>query len=256
MNAETPHRAWSLAAAAISCLFLVAACGEAPAPTTTTTTVAPTTTTTTIPTVEDVLAEIGDNMAALSSARFRMVDEAETGAPFFGTEFKSMEAVVRTPNDFRMLVNVVAPAFGFVEVEIVKVGDEAFIKLSKDAPWAPLPPDQVPFDFSGLAVVFADLPATLQDPVLAGQETLEGVETLRVEGSVGSGVLAPLITSADAGHEVSLVLWVEEGDYALRQIRIAGQIYDADGPETVRLLNLDDVNIPVEIELPDVNSGG
>ena len=254
MNSFNPVRTLSVVVLMFAGLLLVAACGDEPAPTTTT--VAPTTTTTSPPTVEDVLATVGERVAAMSSARFSMVDETDTGAPFFGTDFESMEAVVQTPNDFRMLVEVVAPAFGFVEVEIVKVGDEAFIKLSKDAPWAPLPPDQVPFDFSGLSVVFSDLPDTIADAVLAGRETVQGVQTLRVEGAVASEVLSPLITSADPGHEVALILWIDEADLALRQIRISGQIYDADAPETTRLLNLEDVNMPVEIELPDVNSGG
>ena len=50
------------------------------------------------------------------------------------TTFKSMEAEVKVPDSFRMLVEVVSPAFGFVEIEMMAVGEQAFIKLSKDAP--------------------------------------------------------------------------------------------------------------------------
>ena len=97
-----------------------------------------------------MLSKAGEKMAAMKSAKFGMIDETETGAKFFDTTFKSMEAEVKAPDSFRMLVDVVAPAFGFVEIEMLAVGDQAFMKFSEDAPWAPLPLDQVPFNFGGL----------------------------------------------------------------------------------------------------------
>ena len=51
-----------------------------------------------------------------------MVDESESGAEFFGTMFKSMEAEVASPDSFRMLVSVVAPGLGFVKIEMLGSG--------------------------------------------------------------------------------------------------------------------------------------
>ena len=51
-----------------------------------------------------------------------------------------------------------------------------------------------------------------------------------------------------------MTLWITEDDINLRQLRIDGQIYDDDGPETSRLLSITGINEPVEIELPDVAS--
>lgn len=234
----------------------------APAPTATTeatptATPAPTATQapTPAPEVEDFLIGVAANIAVLSSVKFGMVDETETGALFFGTTFKSMEAVVETPNNFRMTVDVVAPGFGFVEIEIIKVGDEAVMKFSEDAPWVPLPPEQVPFNFAGLAIVFGNLPNTVQGVDMKGVETLHGEEAVLLEVIVPSDALKELITSADPGNEITLTMWVEESEMVLRQLRIAGQIYDDDAPETTRLITLDDINLPVDIELPDVPSG-
>ena len=58
----------------------------------------------------------------MSSAKFDMVDESESGAEFFGTTFKSMEAEVASPDSFRMLVSVVAPGLGFVKIEMLGSG--------------------------------------------------------------------------------------------------------------------------------------
>ena len=187
----------------------------------------------------------------MSTAKFGMIDETETGAKFFGTTFKSMEAQVEAPDSLRMIVEVVAPLFGFVVIEIVKVGDQAFLKLSDDEPWSPLPPDQVPFNFAGMGTFFAGLPDTITDVKLIGQEEVQGAQTIKVEGVIDSEVLLPLITTANPGHPVTLTLWIDEADAVLRQLRLAGQIYDEDAPETTRLLTIEDVNVPVDIQLPD-----
>ena len=250
-------RGSAAALAMLLALLVAAGCGEEPAPTTTTTTTTIATTTTLAidqMAVEDILTEVGENVAALSSARFSMVDETETGAPFFGTTFQKMEAQVKAPNDFTMLVDVVAPAFGFVQVRMVKIGEEAFIQLFEGAPWSPMPPEDVPFNFEGLSVVMTDLPGKIADPELTGWDTAGGVETVLMEGTVQSEALAPLITSTDSGYTVGLMLWIDEA-FGLRQLRIAGQIFAEDAPETTRLLTLDEVNIPVDIELPEVSSG-
>ena len=238
-------RGLSITALAIASLFLAAACSGESEPDST-----PTPVPTPTPDVDDFLTKVSANVAAMSTAKFGMIDETETGALFFGTTFKSMEAVVEAPSNFRMLVEVEAPGFGFLEIEIVKVGDQAVMKFSKDAPWLTLPPDEVPFNFAGLSTVFADLPDKIQNAAVTGMETIQGSQTIRVEGSFASEELLDLITSADPGHTVTLTLWIDETEFELRQIRLAGQIYDDDAPETTRLLTIDDINAPVDIELP------
>ena len=244
----------SLAALLIGSLLLAAACEAEPTPTPTaepTPTPAPTPT----PTAEDLIAAVGQNIAAMSTAKFGVIDETETGAKFFGTTFKSMESEVEAPASLRMIVEVVAPGFGFVVIEIVKVGDQAFLKLSEDAPWSPLPPDQVPFNFPGLGTVFAGLPDTITDVALIGQEEVQGAQAIKVEGVIDSEAMLPLIPTADSGHAITLTLWIDETDAVLRQMRLAGQIYDDDAPETTRLITIENINAPVDIQLPDSASG-
>ena len=66
------------------------------------------------------------------------------------------------------------PGFGFVEIEMAAVGDRAYMKLSKDAPWAPLPLAQVPFNFSGLGMTLRDLLSEIEGGAIAGKESLGG----------------------------------------------------------------------------------
>ena len=246
----------SLAALLVGSLLLAAACESEPTPTPT---AAPTPTPTPVPTPtpspDDFIAAVGQNIASMSTARFGMIDETETGAKFFGTTFKSMEAQVEAPDSLRMIVEVVAPGFGFVAIEIVKVGDQAFLKLSADAPWSPLPPDQVPFNFAGMGIVFASLPDSITDVALIGQEEVQGAQAIQIQGVIDSEVLQPLITDADAGNPITLTFWIDPTQAVLRQFRLAGQIYNEDAPETTRLLTIEDINEPVDIQLPESASG-
>lgn len=244
----TLARTLSLAALLIASLLLALACEGEPTPT-------PTPVPTPTPRADGFIAAVVQNIVAMSTAKFGMIDETETGAKFFGTTFKSMEAEVEAPDSLKMIVEVVAPVFGFVAIEIVKVGDQAFLKLSKDAPWAPLPADQVPFNFAGMGTVFAGLPETITDVELIGKEEVQGAQAYQIKGVIDSEVLQPLITDADPGHPVTLTFWVDEAETVLRQFRLAGQIYDEDAPETTRLLTIENINAPVDIQLPDSASG-
>ena len=119
-------------------------------------------------TLNALLSSVESNLAAMSTAEFDMIDETESGAPFFGTTFKSLKGQVKSPDSFWMLVNVVAPGLGFVEIEMLAVGDESFMKFSEGAPWTPLPLEQVPFNFGGIGITLSELLPAMSDVALVG----------------------------------------------------------------------------------------
>lgn len=243
---RTAVRIPSLVALGMAFLLLVTACGSEPAPTTTE------------PepelSLEEILARTGENLASFSTATFQMIDENETGAKFFGATLKNVDGEVESPDSAHIVVEVES-AMGFAEIEIVAVGDVAFMKFSAGAPWNPLPLDQVPFNFVGLGITLSNLLPLVQDAAITGQEeSLGGGPAIRVDGTLMSEDLSTLITSADTGHPIDLSLWIGEADHELRQIRISGQIFDDDGEGTSRLIILSDYNTPVDIQLPDTSS--
>ena len=205
--------------------------------------------------VDELLSSAAEELAVMSSAQFQMIDELESGTQFLGTTLKRVEGEVTDPASVRMLVDVVHPALGFVELEILAVGDLAYMKFSEGAPWIPLPLDQMPFNFGGLGVTLSELAPVVKDAAITGRESVDGAQTIRVDGSLVSEDLSDLITSADSGHAIALTLWIDEADHTLRQLRIAGKIWDGDAPETTRLLIISGVNVPVDIQLPDIASG-
>ena len=173
---EIVCRRLSITVLVVGLLFLAAACGTESVPT-------PTPTVTPSPTPEpelsldELLPSVGEELAAMSTAKFEMIDELESGAKFFGTTLKTVEGEVRSPDGVRMQVDVEAPGLGFAEIEILAVGDLAYMKFSKDAPWLPLPLDQVPFNFGGIGVALSELLPVMKKAAIVGRESVGSART-------------------------------------------------------------------------------
>ena len=201
--------------------------------------------------LSQLLSSVENELASMTTATFGLIDETESGAPFFGTTFKSLTGEVKSPDSFWMQVKVVAPGFGFVEIEMTAVGDAAYIKFSADAPWTPLPLDQVPFNFGEIGVQLSRLVPALSNPSLIGRETVGDTRTVKFRGDISSEGMSGLITGVDPGHAITLTFWVDEDDHSLRQFLIAGKLFNDDGPDTARLLDITGINVPVDIQLPE-----
>lgn len=226
--------------------LLVAACGEEPTPTPSSEPEL---------SVDDLLSNGSAELAALVSAKFEMIDELETGSKFFGMTLKGVTGVVKSPASTSILVELVTPSLGFAEIKIVAVGDSAMIKFSEDAPWAPLSASDVPFNFGMMGVTLSEIVSGLRNAESVGQESVAGAQTLVVQGDTMSENLASLITDASEGYPIKLTLWFDAGGHELRQLRIEGQIFDEDAPETSRLITLSDIDVPIDIQLPDTAAG-
>ena len=239
-------RRLSIIALVMGLLLLAAACGAEPTPP-----VTPTSTPEPELSLDDLLSGAEEKLAAISTAKFQMIDESESGAKFFGTTLKTVQGEIRSPDSAKMLVDAESPSFGFVEIEIVAVGEQAFMKFSEDAPWLPLPLDQVPFNFGGIGTTLAELLPVMKNTAIVGREPVRGTESIRIDGDVVSEDMSDLITSVDPSHPITLTFWLDEFEHILRQFRITGQLFDDDGLGTTRLVTMD-INVPVDIQLPDI----
>ena len=237
-------RGLSLTALAMGLLLLAAACGSAPTPT---------------PepemSVEEVLERTSAHLVSFRTARFQMIDEMESGAKFFAQTLKTVDGHVQAPNRTQMVVDVESPIMGFLEIGIVVIGDSAFMQFSSGAQWAPLPPEQVPFNFAGLGITLSELLPKIQNIAIVGRESMGDAQTIRAEGNLMSEDVSTLITAADSGHPIALTIWIDEAEQTLRQIRIVGNVFDEDAPGTSRLIILSEYDAPVDIQLPEIASG-
>ena len=202
-----------------------------------------------------LLAGVGETMATVSTARVSLVDVRQTGAKFFGLTFKSMQVEIVAPSSSRMVIELVSPIGGVAPIEIVVVDDQAFIKVSPISAWTSIPVEQLPFDLGGLGTALRDTLPNVQDATISGRESVRGVQLIRIDGSIASEALEGFFPAADPGHVVGLSLWVDESALTLRVVGINGQVYNSDSPDTSRIMTIEAINIPIDIQVPDVGSG-
>ena len=241
---DTLRRGLAVTALALGLLFLASGCGSEPTPT-----AEPELT------LEEILERTSEHLLSFQTARFQMIDEMESGAKFFEQTLKSVDGQVQAPDRTDLVVDVESPILGFVQIGIIAVGDSAMMQFASGAPWTPLPLEQVPFNFIGLGTTLSDLLPKIRDIEIAGRETVNDIEVIRIEGGLVSEDLANLITSADAGHPIDLTVWVSTEDQSLKQIRIVGNVFDEDAPNTSRLIILSEYDEPVDIQLPTNTTG-
>ena len=80
--------------------------------------------------------------------------------------------------------------------------------------------------------------------------TLENLDVYHIRGGIVSEDLQELVPGAEAGYPVTLEMWMEQQTGTLRKATIAGRVTDDDVPDAMRVLTLNEVNLPVEIKPP------
>ena len=228
-------------------LLITLSCASAPAAT-------PKTDPTPTPLPRQVIEGSAARMMALKTARFNLEQEGKLGALFLGVELQLIEGQVDMPDSFELRVEATATFIrSFIEINLVGVGDQAFISdfIDKNK-WIPVPAEQLPFNFADLGRTLSDVMRSVQNPVFVGTDLLDDTPSWRIKGTVLSDDLTGLASGADPGHEVRLEGWIGQADGLLRKLRIEGRIFSADSPDVVRTLNISGFDEPVTISLPSV----
>lgn len=159
--------------------------------------------------------------------------------------------VVEVPDKLRLTVEAeLESPRSYVEINVITIGDRAYIKDLFFGQWREEPTEALPVNFVNFGRTLGDIMAAVHDPKLVGSEELAGRAYHRLEGVVQSEDLADLVPGAGQGFDVVLELWLDQEDGLLRQVLITGQVVPSDIPDTVRLLTLDDINVPVHITPP------
>ena len=160
--------------------------------------------------------------------------------------------VVEIPDKFQLTVEgqLTLPVT-FVELKVVVIGDQAYITDPRTGKWSKAAPEVVPVSFADLGRTLAEIMEAVESPVYVGVERVRGREADRIKGTVQSGDLSALVPGVGKEFDVELELWVDRADSLLLQVLITGQVVPSDIPDAVRLLTLDDINVPVDITAPE-----
>ena len=231
----------------LGALVLCFAAGCAPAPTP-----IPTATPEPPPDPKATLALAVTNLLSLNSAAFTLEHRTGGTALLPGLVMKKATGVVDIPNRLRLMVEAEVEALQtFVEINVIIIEDQAYMTDFFSGQWRMIPPESLPVNFLDFGETLAGIVEAVVDPGLSGVEEFEGRQNERIKGLVSSETLASLVPGAEEGLEVTLELSVNREDGLLSRILITGPVVPGDLADTVRLLSIDDVNVPVNIAPPE-----
>ncbi len=199
----------------------------------------------------EMLREAVTRLLQLESVAFTLEHENGSTTLFPGLEMTKASGVVDIPDRFKLTVEAES-AFprSFIKIDVVTIEDTAYMTDIISGNWRQIGVDVLPFRFVDLGKTLADIIEAVREPELTGSANLRGIDTHRVKGSILSQDLAALVPGSGDNFDVELELWLEQESNLLRQVKISGMVVPTDIPGAIRLLTLDDLDVPVEILPP------
>ena len=191
-----------------------------------------------------------EQLLALKSASFSLEHLEGSTVLVPGVLMTKVSGVVSIPDRFSVTVEAESQfPKSYIEISIITIGETAYMTGIFSGRWNQVSAAALPFNLSGLGKTLADIVEAVQNPRVIGEERLNGVDTLHIDGEIASQDLAKLVPGAGEGFPVGLEVWLEPNGL-LRQVLIVGRVVPTDALNTVRRLTLDDINQPVEINPP------
>ena len=219
----------------------------------------PTPTPTPPPDPAALLAETAANARTLQSMRFAVTHE--TGSIFVSTvnakateargAWHAVQGADITIDAFLVAGADAAPETGtYVELNMLVTPDSYFITDPLSGAWTKRPLDSLAVPIDQIADIMGNMLEVVENPELAGQETVDGVAAYRITGRAPSTVMEWLLITGVEGEYVDVEIWSDTEQKLLRKARLSGPISEYDDPNTVRQITLTDINEPVSVEPP------
>ena len=237
----TPFRCpWSaLGILAASFLPLVlAACGTPPDPTPEPP-----------PDPRALLGQASERLVALRTVAFDLQHQEGSTQLFPGVEMTRAFGEAEIGKGFRFTVEARLGS-SYFETHAVVLDERTYMTNFLTGNWEEVAPGSLPFNFTDVGRFLAIVLEDVRDPVLVGEEPIDGRDAYRIRGNSWSQDLRVLVPNAGEGHDVALELWVDQSTGALAYATLTGPLVDTDVPEVVRTLSLTALDQPVEIAIP------
>jgi hypothetical protein len=205
-----------------------------------------------------LLEQAAQVMAALETFSFEITTVAGETSIFGMLTLESIEGSVRRPLDFTATIDASTP-IGSMSVTAVGVDGSAWVQNPlSDGEWVAL--EEVG-DIS--AVINPDsliLGAinVIQDATIDGSDQIDGVDAVRIAGTVDISVAADRISgsSVELPSELSteplgVLIWLDDANHVL-EIELDGPILEAEQDDVIRSFRFFAFDEPVQIEAPEI----
>ena len=235
---------------------LALACVQPPGPTETpvpTSTPAPTPTPTPPPDPRAILARAAERLSSDTHLEFTLEHPAGSTPLATGLNLVGAEGVASLPDRFRLVLYMEASGT-VLKLDVIVLGERAFMTNLFGGAWEPVPKEQIPFRFDFVTESVASLLAGMDDLTLMADEELEGGPAYVIHGVGPTEALTQLIPGTLPDSTIRVELWVSKADGRLRQVQLTGPLVAGDLPETVRVVRLKSLGDAPEIEAPEVGA--
>lgn len=259
---------WKWWGVALCAALLVAACGgsePAPAPTEPAAAAPqpaaeqPTPTPTPPPDPAALLAETGQNLRQARS--FNFLVEHESGSIYVSSvQAKATiakggwnaEQGAQMTVDAYLVSGPDAPTSDgtYVELNMIVTSDSYFLTDPLSGFWTKRPFSSISIPITELNNIVAAAADSIENPVLAGEEEIDGNNAYKITGDAPATVMDWLLLFPVEGQRVDVEIWTDTEEKILRQARIIGPIGEYDDADTVRKVSVSEYNEPVDIETP------
>ena len=168
-------------------------------------------------------------------------------------DMETIAGDVILPDKLKAQVRAKARQFGGINVNVtlVGIGEDAWVTNPFDqSMWLPLeggnPLNGLFNPSEGVAAVIRGA----ANPMLAGEEEIDGVAMWMVEGTVDSGDLRAFLESAVPGYDVKGTIWIGKTDNIIYRIHLLGQLAPEEPVDILRRLTFSSFNDVEPIEPP------
>ena len=206
-----------------------------------------------------------ETMANVQSFRFELTTVQGESIIMNNLELAGVEGAVQRPDRFEATITARVAVIE-VDVRIVGIGerlwvtdpladDETYIEVTEEVAGEPIVGEALTALVNPDEILLAAV-GLVQEPTIDGIETLDGVRTTRVVGTVDLRDLpqfnqATPIPTDDflALEEMPITIWIDEEGHVL-SMELEGPITADESPDVVRRLDITAIDEPVDITEP------
>ena len=187
-------------------------------------------------TPQERLDNAAERMGQVTSLDFTLSHEEGHTPLMLGVVLQGAEGSTKFPDQASMRVDALISALNtFLEMEIIVDGENATMTDPLSGTPLALPANQLPFNLHGLGATLGGILLAIEDPAFTDSDTLDGVASQGIGGTISGADIKPLIPGADATLQQDIEVWVGE-DNLIRRVRIAGKVLGNDTEPVVRIL--------------------
>ena len=180
---------------------------------------------------------------------FRLTHENGSTPLPLSLQLTSAEGDFEVPGKLAADVRARAAGSINVSVKVVAIDNQTWITNPFTRDWQRLPGASLR-DLADPGTLVTALLPKVQNPTVGEGGAVDGVQTLKIEGTIDSGELRDALGFARAGHSVGVEAWIGAEDSLPRRIRLKGRLVSDENENVLRQLDLSRFGEPVQINPP------